>query len=101
MMSAATSTTLLKEFGHKSEADKKSVVMLIAGEPKSEVRCARLTYGYNAQRILYWFTIKRTNQYWEEVKKSGDGLRIIHYSSSPKPWATMGKPGGDLELLWQ
>ena len=61
----------------------------------------RLPYGYNAQRILYWFTIKRTNSYWEEVKNSGDGLRIIHYSSSPKPWATLGKPGGDLELIWQ
>mmetsp|Transcript_7059 Transcript_7059/g.8502 ORF Transcript_7059/g.8502 Transcript_7059/m.8502 type:complete len:86 (-) Transcript_7059:63-320(-) len=65
------------------------------------VRCSRLAFGYNAQRILYWFTIKRTDQYWEEVKRAGDGLRIIHYSSSPKPWATMGKPGGDLELLWQ
>jgi len=65
-----------------------------------ELTCGRLSYGYNAQRILYWFTIKRTDQYWEEVKRSGDGLRIIHYSSSPKPWANMSKPGGDLELKW-
>ena len=67
---------------------------------KVQIKCARLAFGYNAQRILYWFTIKRTNQYWEEVKNSGDGLRIIHYSSSPKPWDSMGKIGGDLEVLW-
>lgn len=60
-----------------------------------------MPFGWNAQRILHWFTIKRTDKYWEEVGKSGDGLRIIHYSSSPKPWNLLGKPGGDLELLWQ
>ena len=29
---------------------------------------SRLPYGYNAQRTLYWFTIKRTDGYWEAVK---------------------------------
>jgi len=29
------------------------------------------------------------------------GIKIIHFSSSPKPWEKMGNPGGDLELLWQ
>jgi glycogenin glucosyltransferase len=26
---------------------------------------SRLPFGYNAQRILYWFTIKRTDGYWK------------------------------------
>ncbi|TNV84871.1 hypothetical protein FGO68_gene11374 [Halteria grandinella] len=63
---------------------------------KMESQC-RLPYGYNAQRILHWFTIKRTDGYWKEVEKDG-GLKIIHYSSSPKPWE--GKPKGDLEAIW-
>lgn len=56
----------------------------------------RLSFGYNAQRILQWFTIKRTDGYWKEVEKKG--LKIIHYSSSPKPWES--SPKGDLELIW-
>ena len=56
---------------------------------------SHLPYGYNAQRILYWFTIKRTDGYWKEVEKE---LYIIHYSSSPKPWE--GMPTGDLEAIW-
>ena len=56
---------------------------------------SRLPYGFNAQRILYWFTIKRTDGYWKEVEKE---LYIIHYSSSPKPW--QGMPKGDLEAEW-
>eukprot|EP00347_Sterkiella_histriomuscorum_P022967 403336458 len=59
---------------------------------------SRLPYGYNAQRTLYWFTIKRTDGYWKEIINSKEGLVIIHYSSSPKPW--VGQPKGDLELLW-
>ena len=57
---------------------------------------SRLPFGYNAQRILYWFTIKRTDGYWKEVEKD-DGLKILHYSSSPKPWESQ---KGDLEMLW-
>lgn len=56
---------------------------------------SHLPYGFNAQRILYWFTIKRTDGYWKEVEKE---LYIIHYSSGPKPWE--GKPKGDLEAIW-
>ena len=56
----------------------------------------RLPFTYNAQRILHWFTIKRTDGYWKEVEKNG--LKIIHYSSSPKPWE--GSSKGDLEMLW-
>jgi len=55
---------------------------------------ARLPFGYNAQRILHWFTFKRTDGYWKAVEP----LKIIHYSSSPKPW--VGAPKGDLEMLW-
>ena len=55
---------------------------------------SRLPFGYNAQRILYWFTVKRTDGYWKEVHP----LIIVHYSSSPKPWE--GPPRGDLELEW-
>jgi len=28
---------------------------------------SRLPFGYNAQRILYWFTVKRTEGYWKEI----------------------------------
>ncbi|CDW86810.1 family gt8 [Stylonychia lemnae] len=59
---------------------------------------SRLPYGYNAQRTLYWFTIKRTDGYWKEVENTKDGIIIIHYSSSPKPWSSQQK--GDLELEW-
>ena len=59
---------------------------------------SRLEYTWNCQRILYWFTVKRTKGYWESLEKRG--IKIIHYSSSPKPWENMSKPGGDLELLW-
>lgn len=57
---------------------------------------SRLPFTYNAQRILHWFTIKRTDGYWKEVESQN--LKIIHYSSSPKPWE--GSPKGDLELIW-
>lgn len=56
----------------------------------------RLEYLWNCQRILYWFTVKRTKGYWESLEQRG--IKIIHYSSTPKPWE--GKPTGDLELLW-
>lgn len=79
---------------------------------------ARLPFGYNAQRTLHWMTAKRTPGYWEAVQP----LKIIHYSSSPKPWESGARSGagagaggsskegagtssshsqrGDLELLW-
>ena len=63
-----------------------------SGTPK------RLPFGYNAQRFMYTCTYLKRPQYWEEGvrgrrDRSGnggeseeDGLKIIHYSSSPKPW---------------
>lgn len=60
---------------------------------------SRLEYTWNCQRILHWFTVKRTTGYWDHLVRRG--IKILHYSSSPKPWETMGKPGGDLELKWQ
>jgi glycogenin glucosyltransferase len=44
----------------------------------------RLPYTFNCQRILQIFTQKRTDGYWNEVERKG--IKIIHYSSSPKPW---------------
>ena len=56
----------------------------------------RLPFGYNAQRILHWFTYKKRPGYWESIKP----LMVIHYSSSPKPWnCKLG--AGDLEFEWQ
>jgi len=55
----------------------------------------RLSFGYNAQRLLYSLTHDKRPGYWESIKP----LKIIHYSSTPKPWETSG-PKGDLEFLW-
>eukprot|EP01041_Mallomonas_annulata_P000633 gene633-1225_t len=64
---------------------------------KSEVD-ARLPFGYNAQRTLYWFTHEKNPDCWKSIKP----LKIIHYSSSPKPWevSRTSKSLGDLEWLW-
>ena len=72
----------------------------------------RLPYSYNAQRILYWFTHDKCPGYWDICKP----IKIIHYSSSPKPWEmkpgsksndnkssdiTVKKKGvGELEMIW-
>jgi glycogenin glucosyltransferase len=55
----------------------------------------RLPFRYNAQRTLHWLTYEKNPGYWEAVKP----LKIIHYSSSPKPWDA-DKKKGDLELIW-
>lgn len=58
---------------------------------------SRLSFGYNAQRTLYWFTHATRSGYWEATQP----LKIIHYSSSPKPWeCSSGARRGDLEALW-
>jgi glycogenin glucosyltransferase len=49
---------------------------------------ARLAFGYNAQRFLYHCTHEKQPNYWDMAVD----LHIIHYSSSPKPWATIGSP---------
>ena len=59
--------------------------------------CVRLPYTFNAQRILQIFTQKRTDGYWSEVAKKD--IKIIHFSSSPKPWT--GKSICSADLLWQ
>lgn len=63
---------------------------------------SRLSFTYNAQRTLYWFTYKKQPGYWNSIKP----LKIVHYSSSPKPWEVSpnnsgsGSNLGELEFLW-
>eukprot|EP00606_Chrysophyceae_sp_TOSAG23-5_P001087 GSChrysophyteH2.ASY1.ANO1.1405.1 assembled CDS len=58
---------------------------------------ARLPFAYNMQRTLYWFTHEKRPGYWDCIPNK----KIVHFSSSPKPWeATMFTVKGDLELLW-
>ena len=58
---------------------------------------SRLSFGYNAQRTLFWFTHTTRSGYWESIQP----LKIIHYSSSPKPWdCSPDARRGDLEALW-
>lgn len=56
---------------------------------------ARLPFAYNAQRTLYWMTHEKTPGYWEAVQP----VKVLHFSSSPKPWEEA-KRKGDLEMLW-
>jgi len=59
--------------------------------------CSRLAFGYNAQRTMYWFTHEKRPGYWESISP----LKIVHFSSSPKPWeVSMGGSKGDLEHKW-
>jgi hypothetical protein len=57
----------------------------------------RLPFAFNAQRTLHWLTHARQPGYWQAVQP----VRILHFSSSPKPWepAAAAKKG-ELELLW-
>ena len=62
---------------------------------------ARLPFGYNAQRTLHWLTHAKQPGYWEAVRP----LKVVHFSSSPKPWECGRdergrRTGGELELLW-
>lgn len=67
---------------------------------------SRLPFGYNAQRTLHWFTNSKNPGYWQSIQP----LKIIHYSSSPKPWEVSASSAkstsssspsiGELELLW-
>jgi len=59
---------------------------------------ARLSFGYNAQRTVFWFTHEKNPGYWNSIQP----LKIIHYSSSPKPWDLQMNQVkmGDLEWLW-
>ena len=53
---------------------------------------SRLSFGYNAQRLMYHYTYKNRPQYWDE---GIDSLNIVHYSSSPKPWKAMNSSSSD------
>ena len=44
---------------------------------------SRLSFGYNAQRFMHHCTFDKQPNYWNE---GIEDLRIVHYSSSPKPW---------------
>ena len=58
---------------------------------------SRLSFGYNMQRTLYWFTYKKRPGYWDSIMPK----KIVHFSSSPKPWdSTMATASGDLEFRW-
>jgi len=81
---------------------------------------SRLSFGYNAQRLMYHYTYQNRPQYWDE---GIDKLYIVHYSSSPKPWKAINSSldneestnyldkqdkntiqrlkGGKLEHMWQ
>lgn len=60
---------------------------------------SRLSFGYNAQRTLYWYTHAKRPGYWDSINPK----KIIHYSSSPKPWELSmfdRSNMGDLEWIW-
>jgi hypothetical protein len=55
----------------------------------------RLPYAYNAQRTLQWLT-KVAPGYWDAVVAKG--IKVLHFSSSPKPWQTKVSPALPLSL---
>lgn len=63
----------------------------------SSIRLGRLPFGYNAQRTLHWMTHNKNPGYWTSISP----LKILHFSSSPKPWEAEGvKKKGELEMKW-
>ncbi|KAF0701185.1 Aste57867_8336 [Aphanomyces stellatus] len=56
---------------------------------------ARLPFAYNAQRTMHWLTHDTKPGYWDAVGR----VKILHCSSSPKPWENPAKKG-ELEMLW-
>ncbi len=61
------------------------------------VTLARLPFGLNAQRTMHWMTHDKAPGYWESIRP----LKVIHFSSSPKPWDAEGaKKKGELEMKW-
>lgn len=55
----------------------------------------RLPFAYNAQRTMYWLTHEKQPGYWKSIEP----VKILHFSSSPKPWHSPDKKG-DLECIW-
>ena len=58
----------------------------------------RMSFDYNAQRILHWFTKKKPS-YWDSIYSN---IKIVHYSSSPKPWnlTNMERTVDKVERIW-
>ena len=56
---------------------------------------SRLPFRYNAQRTMYWMVNSKNPGYWKAVEP----LKILHFSSSPKPWEEPNRIG-DLEMIW-
>ena len=59
-----------------------------------DARLARLPFAYNAQRTMHWMT-RAAPGYWEAVKP----IKILHFSSAPKPWQAPDKKG-ECEMVW-
>ena len=57
-------------------------------------RLQRLPFAYNAQRTMHWLT-RAAPGYWDAIGE----VRVLHFSSSPKPWEAPDRKG-DLELVW-
>ena len=55
----------------------------------------RLPFSYNAQRTVHWLSFEKNPGYWNAIKP----IKILHYSSSPKPWDATAKRG-PLEMEW-
>jgi len=66
----------------------------------SQPPSARLPFTYNAQRTLHWMTYAKAPGYWRSVQP----IKVLHYSSSPKPWLapspSESPKRGELELKW-
>lgn len=56
---------------------------------------SRLPFAYNAQRTMFWLVNGKNPGYWDAVKP----LKILHLSSTPKPWEDPTRKG-DLEMIW-
>jgi glycogenin glucosyltransferase len=56
---------------------------------------SRLPFRFNAQRTMYWLVNDKNPGYWNAI----GSIKILHFSSNPKPWENPMKKG-DLEMLW-
>ena len=55
----------------------------------------RLGFAYNAQRTMYYMT-KAKPGYWKAIEP----IKVLHYSSTPKPWQQTSNKLGELEIQW-
>ena len=86
-------------------------------------RFVKLPFKCNAQRKMHWLTSPERPGYWDQMagserygrtrekededsdddcltSEANDGVVVLHYSSTPKPWEKVEKKVGDLEKLW-